>query len=41
VLKTIVRDFVVKRWAKRCGTQTCIDEWNATIGKLSGIKASL
>jgi TRAP-type C4-dicarboxylate transport system substrate-binding protein len=40
-LKTIVRDFVVKRWAKRCGTQACIDEWNATIGKLSGIKASL
>ena len=40
-LKTIVSDFVVKRWAKRCGTQKCVDEWNATIGKLSGIEASL
>jgi TRAP-type C4-dicarboxylate transport system substrate-binding protein len=40
-LTIIVRDFVVKRWAKRCGTQVCIDEWNDTIGKLSGIKASL
>ena len=40
-LKTIVSDFVVKRWAKRCGTQTCIDEWNGTIGKLSGMEAKL
>ncbi len=40
-LKTIVQDFVLKRWAKRCGTQKCVDEWNATLGELSGLKASL
>ena len=40
-LKQIVTDFVVKRWAKRCGTQKCVDEWNDTIGKLAGIKASM
>lgn len=40
-LKSIVEDFVLKRWAKRCGTQKCVDEWNATIGKLAGVKASL
>ncbi len=40
-LKKIVSDFVVKRWAQRCGTQQCVDEWNATIGKIAGIEASL
>lgn len=40
-LKQIVTDFVVKRWAERCGTQACIDEWNATVGKIAGIEASL
>jgi hypothetical protein len=40
-LKDVAENVVVKRWAKRCGTQTCIDEWNATVGKLSGLKASL
>ena len=40
-LKQIVTDFVVKRWAARCGTQACIDEWNATVGKIAGIEASL
>ena len=41
MLKSIVENFVLKRWAKRCGTQKCIDEWNATIGKLAGVKASM
>jgi len=40
-LKDVVENFVLKRWAKRCGTQKCVDEWNATIGKLSGMKASM
>ncbi len=40
-LKQVVSEFVVKRWAKRCGTQQCVDEWNATIGKIAGIEASL
>ena len=40
-LKDIVENFVLKRWAKRCGTQKCVDEWNATIGKIAGMKASL
>ena len=41
ILKNVVENFVLKRWAKRCGTQKCVDEWNATIGKISGMKASL
>ena len=41
MLKNIVQDVVVKRWAKRCGTQKCIDEWNATVGKIAGVKASM
>jgi len=40
-LKDIVRDFVVKRWAKRCGTEQCVKEFNDTIGKITGINASL
>jgi hypothetical protein len=41
MLKSIVENFVLKRWAKRCGTQKCVDEWNASIGKLAGMKASM
>ncbi|MFP6747429.1 MAG: TRAP transporter substrate-binding protein [Alphaproteobacteria bacterium] len=41
ILKSVVENFVLKRWAKRCGTQKCVDEWNATIGKLAGVKASM
>ena len=41
ILKGVVENFVLKRWAKRCGTQKCVDEWNATIGKISGMKASM
>lgn len=39
-LKQIVRDFVLKRFAKRCG-KACAKEWNATIGKIAGIEAPL
>ena len=41
MLQSVVENFVLKRWAKRCGTQKCVDEWNATIGKISGMKAAL
>ncbi len=37
-LKTILKDFVVKRWAKRCGAK-CAEDWNNTIGKVAGVKA--
>ena len=37
---TIVNDYVLKRWAKRCG-QKCADEWNDTVGKVVGRKASM
>ena len=40
-LKEVVEQFVLKRWAKRCGTQKCVDEGNATIGKISGMTASM
>ena len=40
-LKDVVENFVLKRWADRCGTQKCVDEWNATIGKISGMTAKL
>ena len=40
-LKEVVENFVLKRWAKRCGTQKCVDDWNATIGKVSGMKAAM
>ena len=40
-LKEIVENVVVKRWAERCGTQTCVDEWNETIGKIVGMSAQL
>lgn len=41
LLEKVSREFVLKRWAKRCGTQKCVDEWNDTIGKIAGIKATL
>jgi TRAP-type C4-dicarboxylate transport system substrate-binding protein len=38
-LKQIVQDFVLKRWVKRCG-QKCAQDWDATIGKIMGLKAA-
>jgi len=37
-VKDIAENFVLKRWAKRCG-QKCADEWNATVGKVVGLTA--
>lgn len=39
-LKEIVENYVVKRWAKRCGT-ACTREWNNTVGRVVNIKAPL
>lgn len=35
----ILKDFVLARWAKRCGAE-CVKQWNATVGKVVGIEAS-
>jgi len=40
-LKDVVENVVVARWAKRCGTQKCVDEWNKTLGKMAGLTAKL
>lgn len=40
-VRQIFTDVVAARWAKRCGTQKCIDDWNATIGKVVDIELSL
>ena len=38
MLRKISEETVLKRWAKRCG-KACAEEWNATIGKIVGMKA--
>ena len=35
-----VNDFVLKRWAKRCGKE-CAMEWNDSIGKVLGVQAPI
>ena len=40
-MRQIFKDVVASRWAERCGTQKCIDDWNATIGKVVGVEVSL
>ncbi len=37
-LKDIVENYVVKRWAKRCGA-ACTKEWNDTVGRVVGVQA--
>ncbi len=39
-LKDIVENFVLKRFAERCG-KACAEEWNSTIGEIAGVKAPL
>ena len=36
----IMQDFVVKNWAARCGAE-CAEEWNATVGKVVGMTATV
>jgi len=37
-LKTALETVILKRWAKRCGA-VCADDWNATVGKATGLIA--
>jgi len=39
-LREIVENYVVKRWAKRCGA-ACTKEWNDTVGRVVNVKAPL
>ncbi len=39
-LKDIVTNFVLKRFAKRCG-KACAETWNATVGEVAGIHAPI
>ncbi len=36
--RKILRNTILKRWASRCSPE-CVKNWNATVGKLVGIKA--
>ena len=36
--ESVLKNFVLKRWAKRCGAN-CTKEWNDTIGKSIGVMA--
>ncbi|MGI9335716.1 MAG: TRAP transporter substrate-binding protein [Gammaproteobacteria bacterium] len=40
LLADIVQNFVLKRWAERCG-KDCAAEWNSTVGEVVGVKAPL
>ncbi len=39
-LREIVENYVVKRWAERCGKE-CTQEWNDTVGQVVKVKAPL
>ena len=39
-IKSIVTNYVLKRFAKRCG-KACAEKWNATVGKVAGMKAPI
>jgi len=39
-LKSIVQNYVLKRWAKRCGA-ACAKQWNDTVGRVVDVKAPL
>lgn len=39
-LKDIVQNFVLKRFAERCGKE-CAEEWNKTMGAIAGVEAPL
>src|SRR6185436_18193216 len=41
ILETAMKDVVLKRWAKRCGTDAaCISNWNSTVGKVVSLTAA-
>ncbi len=35
----ILENLVLPRWASRCKADGCVDNWNATIGKVAGVTA--
>lgn len=40
--KEVLENVVLRRWAERCAEkfgEQCIDDWNATIGKIAGVTA--
>ncbi len=39
-LDRVLREVVVPKWAARCG-KACVEEWNATVGAIVGIRAEL
>lgn len=39
-VRSVVESHVLKRYAERCGSQACIDDWNSTVGATMGFKAS-
>jgi TRAP-type C4-dicarboxylate transport system substrate-binding protein len=41
MLEAAMKDVVLKRWAKRCGSDaSCVSNWNDTIGKVVGLTAT-
>ena len=40
IIKDVVENTVLKRFAERCG-RACAEEWNATMGKIAGVQAPL
>jgi hypothetical protein len=38
-LREAVQNSVLKNWAERCSAE-CVETWNNTIGKLTGLTAS-
>ncbi|MPR05506.1 TRAP transporter substrate-binding protein [Microvirga tunisiensis] len=38
-IKDVIENRVLKRYAERCNTQACIDDWNSTVGATLGLKA--
>ncbi|WP_417725151.1 TRAP transporter substrate-binding protein [Salipiger sp.] len=35
-VKGIIETVILPRWADRCGSERCIDDWNATVGPVVG-----
>ena len=40
MLQDIVKNYVLKRWVERCGTE-CAERYNETVGEVTGIKAPI
>jgi TRAP-type C4-dicarboxylate transport system substrate-binding protein len=38
-LRDIFESTIVNRWAERCGTASCVGEWNETVGAIVGVQA--